>query len=173
MKKLIKYISYYYPYEVHAIIGDKHCGRIIKYWEEENILHIQIEGGRIGLYSKRHKEFKLILKPVSVLETQIHHKKETFFPIGKLHYKEYRMRGQRGRAEYEVSKQKNANSHFITTQKSSSTSSAGVWIDLRNPYKNDFWVMRNMFEWKIDIFGLIDEGLAEDSRLAIKKQFEL
>jgi hypothetical protein len=108
---------------------------------------------------KNFRDVKPILRPLSDLVKEIEVNGERFIPLGKLHYKYcLTASGKRTtKASYEYYIDKNCYATFYSVN----GGSFGIYIDTIDINKTPYRILRWLFEWHFDVFGLIEKGLAD------------
>lgn len=104
------------------------------------------------------ENIKPILRPLSDLTKEIEVNGEKIFPVARLHYKSYRIRGTRARIEPTVSTY--SRDQILSTKKFDSQLGIDIYLEQMN--RNYYWINRQLCEWHFDIFGLIEDNLAID-----------
>ncbi len=150
-----EHIVGYFPYElkIYSLYdGEEYYEETITELREKEVL----TSLRNGYY---YKNIKPILHPLSDLTKPMVHNGEKFVPIVKI-YDCYEKDGG-----YKVINLSETKEKYLVTFKWKEWIKTGdPEVEIRRIFKdikdNPYWIVQKLIEWKFDVFGLIEKGLA-------------
>jgi len=148
-----KHLTPYLPYSLKVLMEGKKCN--VAWMSTKNIAVIRPDG--IGEYKKiawkhAHWNIKPILKPLSYLTKEIEHEGKRFVPIERL------------QSIFTTRLRFDENGFYYHIDKSAVRGKAH---DESFPF-NQLDAYSYLFKWKLDIFNLIEKGLALEEKVKEK-----
>ena len=153
----LEHLAGYLPYGLKVQWSDGRTSLVNPYLDEDYRQNNEI-GLFIVLFAiEKELKLKLILRNLSDLTKEIEHNGERFVPIVellKLKFPDRPKEGAYSKIEFETEGWPRA---FYTF--SAAHDIIIHTFDLKN---EPFWIIQKLYEWKFDLHGLIDAGLAVD-----------